>query len=169
MCFWDGEFLQGGDDVPQINPIKKFQKEKMNINVVPPWNLKQLYSDIKFSKFQNPKRQVTSFQKTPGLVVFFQWNIYPSGGVVFFVYRTGLPQTHVVLFHRSHVTWFSPHGGKVPTYPWRSFTEIWFSKGERRLFMVNPDVFFRWEKIRKFDKCNKNTLKNGLDLDRTTI
>ena len=52
-----------------------------DINVVPPWNLKQLYSDIKFSKFQNPKRQVTSFQKTSGLL-FFPVKLNPSTHLV---------------------------------------------------------------------------------------
>ena len=100
------------------NPIKKFQKEK-NINVVhlQIWNN---YTS-NFQNFRIPKCQVTSFQKTPGLVFFFQWNIYPSthtGGVVVFrTSRTGLPRTHVVLFHRSHITWFFSHKVVVGSQP----------------------------------------------------
>ena len=90
-------------------PIKKkFRKKKTwDINVVPPWNLKQQY--IKCSKIQNPKCQVKKI--FPG----FTKPIYTSKVVEIFVglsHWAGLPQTHVVLFHRSHITWFFPHQEK---------------------------------------------------------
>lgn len=178
MCFWDGKFLQGRKDVPTNDPIKK-KTGKKNMGYQCGSTLKfettihQMFKN--YQKCRIPKRQVTSFQKTSGLVFFSQWNIYPSthtGGVfVFFVYRTGLPRTHVVLFHRSHITWFFPHKVVV-----RSQTTL-LEKLNRNLSFERWEVdhgkskcfFSLREKIWMFDRCNKNSLKNGLDLDRTTI
>ena len=69
MCFWDGEFLQGRNDVPQITPSKSFRKNKR----ISMWFhleiLTQLY--IKFSKFQNPKMPGHKLSKN--FPFFSQW------------------------------------------------------------------------------------------------
>ena len=110
MCFWDGKFLQGRKDVPQMTPSKKkFQKKNMGYQCGSTLKFEttiQWHQMFKISESQMPGHKLS--KKLPFFLCFFQWNIYPSGGVVFFVYRTELPQTHVVLFHRSHVTWFFP-------------------------------------------------------------